>query len=525
MEITLPKRLNGSPFTINENKRLVTVVGANGSGKTRFVNQMVAEAGERAFRLSVIDALYPTKSDNTVNSVSKQYLQTVTNSPLVRANADTEFDMLLCLLAFDEMADLLSFKLENANTEDDKQKQLPVTKIDILIKLWTTIFPKSTILRSHGLIKIQNDVNKDPFNPFKMSHGEKAVFYYIGASLYAPKNSVIFVDSPTLFLHPSITQGLWNTIEDLRPDCTFVYQTHDVEFSASRSNNLTIWVRHFDIVNTAWDYEIMQPHAALSEQLILDILGTRKPVLFVEGDDTHSIDFKLYSLIFPDYTVKSMGSCNKVIETVRSFNDMATFHHLDSWGIVDRDRRTPDEVKYLRNKKILVPNVAEIENIMLLEGVVRAVARQHKKDEIRVFAKVRKGVMDMFRKDVRKQALMHTRHRVKRTIEYIVDRRFHNISELEQHVSGLIDDIKPRAIYEQYCRDFNVYLQTNDYQEVLRVYNEKSMLINTDVAQMCGLKNKEEYISSVLSILRKNGKNAEEIRKTIKKVFEIFDNE
>jgi energy-coupling factor transporter ATP-binding protein EcfA2 len=283
MEITLPKRLNGSPFTINENKRLVTVVGANGSGKTRFVNQMVAEAGERAFRLSVIDALYPTKSDNTVNSVSKQYLQTVTNSPLVRANADTEFDMLLCLLAFDEMADLLSFKLENANTEDAKQKQLPVTKIDILIKLWTTIFPKSTILRSHGLIKIQNDVNRDPFNPFKMSHGEKAVFYYIGASLYAPKNSVIFVDSPTLFLHPSITQGLWNTIEELRPDCTFVYQTHDVEFSASRSNNLTIWVRHFDIVNTAWDYEIMQPHAALSEQLILDILGTRKPVLFIEG--------------------------------------------------------------------------------------------------------------------------------------------------------------------------------------------------------------------------------------------------
>ena len=358
-----------------------------------------------------------------------------------------------------------------------------------------------------------------------MSHGEKAVFYYIGASLYAPKNSVIFVDSPTLFLHPSITQGLWNTIEELRPDCTFVYQTHDVEFSASRSNNLTIWVRHFDIVNTAWDYEIMQPHAAMSEQLILDILGTRKPVLFVEGDDTHSIDFKLYSLIFPDYTVKAMGSCNKVIETVRSFNDMATFHHLDSWGIVDRDRRTPDEVKYLRNKKILVPNVAEIENIMLLEGVVRAVARQHKKDEMRVFTKVRKGVMDMFRKDVRKQALMHTRHRVKRTIEYIVDRRFHNISELEQHVSGLIDDIRPRAIYEQYCRDFNVYLQTNDYQEVLRVYNEKSMLINTDVAQMCGLKNKEEYISSVLSILRKNGKNAEEIRKTIKKVFEIFDNE
>ena len=214
---------------------------------------------------------------------------------------------------------------------------------------------------------------------------KKLCSFYIGATLYAPANSVIFVDSPTLFLHRTITQSLWTAIEGHRPDCTFVYLTHDIEFPASRTDNITVWIRGCDIRANAWDYEIIRPHETLSDQLIIDLIGSRKPVLFVEGDDTHSLDFKLYSLIFPEYTVKAMGSCNKVIETVRSFNGIQSFHHLDSYGIVDRDRRNAKEVQYLREKKIFVPDVAEIENLMMLEGVIRTVARLRGKNDVDVF--------------------------------------------------------------------------------------------------------------------------------------------
>ena len=41
----------------------------------------------------------------------------------------------------------------------------------------------------------------------------------------------------------------------------------------------------------------------------------------------------------------------------------------------DRDRRDEKEVEYLRGKNIFVPEVAEIENILMLEPVVKAVAR------------------------------------------------------------------------------------------------------------------------------------------------------
>ena len=43
MDITLPKRIDGQqPVSLN-GRQQITVVGANGSGKTRFVNRMIAD--------------------------------------------------------------------------------------------------------------------------------------------------------------------------------------------------------------------------------------------------------------------------------------------------------------------------------------------------------------------------------------------------------------------------------------------------------------------------------------------------
>lgn len=522
MEITLPKRIDGQPATVLTGKQQITVVGANGAGKTRFINRMAQDLGDTAFQVSALNALFPIK-DNAIkaNSISAIYNTAVQNAQFVKPIAETEFEMLLYLLLNDEITDLFAYKLQMLNS--DKKLEMPRTKIDTVARLWQDIFPKNEILRGNGQIKFRNMKAGGPFKPWQLSHGEKAVFYYVGAALYAPKRSVIFVDSPTMFLHRSITQSLWTAIEGIRPDCTFVYLTHDLEFPTSRTDNITIWVRNCDIEHEAWDYTIMNPHEMLSEQLMLDILGARKPVLFVEGDNSHSIDYKLYSLIFPEYTVKPMGSCNKVIETVRSFNDIQNFHHLDSHGIVDRDRRNKEEVDYLRNKKILVADVAEIENLFLLENVVRTVARVRNKKEDYVFQKVRSTVMSMFKGELRKQALMHTRHRVKRTIEVVIDRRFQNINALEEHMLDLVNEIKPRAIYEDYCRSFNRYLQESDYKAVLRVYNQKSMLIETNIAPLCGFTKKDEYIKEVMRILKMGGKDAEIIRTEIKKCFGIGD--
>ena len=191
-----------------------------------------------------------------------------------------------------------------------------------------------------------------------------------------------------------LTASLWNRLESARADCTFVYTTHDTEFASSRNGALVVWVRDCDPADDAWDYEVLPPHSGLTQELYMTLIGARKPVLFIEGDSERSIDAKLYPLIFPDYNVRSLGSCNKVIEATRTFNDLNTPHKVESCGIVDRDRRDEAEVAYLRRKRVTVPDVAEIENMLLLVDIIAAMAESHGHWR-RGLQKVKRAVINM----------------------------------------------------------------------------------------------------------------------------------
>lgn len=516
---TMPPRIDGAPAAALPPTRRMVIVGANGAGKTRFAERMADELTDRkSFRLSALKALYDNgPSCGRAGTIDELYSRVPQQ---IADQHSTQLDRLIALLLHDEMVNLLRYKV--AMSASGQPATLPSTRLDKVIELWQEVFPGNRILIDSGRMLFSRDIDEDSdtgYSSLKLSAGEKAVFYHVAATLYAPESARIFVDSPEMFLHPQLMQALWNRIEMLRPDCTFVYTTHDLEFASSRTDAGLIWVRQFDPEAKAWDYDLLPPGSRLSDELYLAIIGSRKPVLFIEGDGIHSIDARLYPLVFKDYSVKSLGSCNKVIEATRTFNDLNSFHHLDSRGIVDRDRRDEKEVDYLRGKRIMVPEVAEIENILMLEEVVRAVAAFCRKDEQRVFEHVKASVISQFRQELKQQALLHTRHRVKRMMEYRVDGRFANINMLEDHLSSLLTEINPRGFYESFCRDFRHYISQGDYASILKVYNQKSMLPSSNVAGLCGLKNKDEYIKMILSILRQEGRGAARIRHAIMSCF------
>ncbi|MCM1484494.1 MAG: DUF4435 domain-containing protein [Muribaculaceae bacterium] len=515
--IALPPRTDGKqPLTISPEGGHIVIVGANGAGKTRFASNMASEPEARAFIIAALPAIFDRAyTDLTPGSLDCQYDQAVTDG-MIRAEGSTQFERLLALLMHHEMLNLMAYKLAHAS---DTSAVLRPTRLDTLISLWQEIFPDNHILIQSGRMLFSRGSAEDSYSSVRLSAGEKAIIYIIGAALFAPRGSAIFVDSPDMLLHPSITQSVWNRIELLRPDCMFVYTTHDLDFASSRQNARVIWVRSFNAEASTWDYEMLPTDSAISDDMYLTILGARKPVLFIEGDGRHSIDAKLYPLVFKEYTVKSLGSCNKVIEATRTFNDLTSFHHMDSRGIVDRDRRDEKEVEYLRGKGIMVPDVAEIENILMLEEVIRTVACSRGKNESKVFRRVKQAVMSQFSHDLHQQALLHTRHRVKRTMEYRIDGRFANIAMLEEHMSRLLIEIDPRGLYEDFCREFHRYLELDDYPGVLKVYNQKSMLPGSNVAGLCGLKNKDEYIRAIIDILRCDNSDAHRIRAAITKCF------
>jgi hypothetical protein len=515
MKIILPAKSNGAKPDVIDSRstHTVVIVGANGAGKTRFTNKMCEDLGESAYRLSVIDALYNNGAPDPEHNTIDRLHSLSSLSAAEKARPQSRLERLLALMMSDELLNLLQYKVAIGNGE---KAQLTPTRLDKLIHLWAEIIPDNKVLVENGKILFSRQDSDDKYNAVRLSHGERAVLYYGAAMLYAPKGSVVVIDSPEMFLHPTTIQALWNRIEQMRPDCTMVYVTHDLEFASSRHDAALLWVQSCDAAGGTWEYQIMpDSDDALTGEVYMAIIGARKPVLFIEGDE-RSIDSHLYPLIFRDYSVKSLGSCNKVIEATRTFNDLNGFHHLSARGIVDRDRRDEGEVSYLRRKNIMVPDVAEIENLLMLEDVIRAVASYMKQNPDRAAEQVKRSVLSQFRADLRSQALQHTRHRVKRTVEYRIDGRFADISALEEHINNLVTEINPRKLYEKFCRDFHSYLAKSDYNSVLRVYNQKSMLGASNVAGLCGLHDKEQYISTIIHILRGETPQAEAIRRAVR---------
>ena len=279
-----------------------------------------------------------------------------------------------------------------------------------------------------------------------------------------------------------------------------------------------MWVKSYDAEQHLWDYEILNSPNELPEDVYLDLLGSRKPILFIEGTDNRSIDVRIYTLLYPEYTVKPLGGCSKVIETTRTFNDLKSFHHIESHGIVDRDRRTNREVETLRQRNIAVPDVAEIENLLLIEPVIRIVSRRMGLNENDTFDTVRTNIIHMFAAELEQQALLHTRHRTKREIECFIDRRSHNIDDYEEHIRTLTAECTPRKLYNDLCNKFSTYVSERRYNRILRVYNQKSMLPNCGVVQLCGFANKDKYLKYILSILREESDDATNLRQAMRQV-------
>lgn len=528
MKITLPPRHDMQREVLESDAGSLIVIGANGAGKSRFTNVLVKDLAGTAVKISAVKALYVTaqRFDGLPGSIDSAYAKGL-ESKIFAQTDTTEFDRLVTLLMHEEMVNLIAYKVALSELQaSENRPELPRTCLDGVIELWQELFPGNRVLLEGGKMLFRREAEGDSYSPVRLSDGEQAVLYYIGATLRAMQGATIFVDSPTALLHPSVSGRLWDRLEALRSDCTFVYTTHDLDFASARSNAEVVWVRDYDATASTWDYSVLPPESGLPDEVYLTIIGSRRPVLFIEGDDHHSIDSKLYPLIFPNHTVKALGSCNKVIEAVRSFNGLESFHHLDSYGIVDRDRRDKAEVDYLRGRRILVPGVAEVENILMLEEIVRTVAHHKCRDERKVFEKVKHSVISSFQSELKAQAMLHTRHRVKRTVEYRIDGRFNNINSLEEHMHELVDKINPRGLYEGFCREFRSYVAEDDYASVLRVYNRKTMIASSNVATLCGVHgNRNGYLGAILDILKAGGPEADRIRKAVRKCFDLADDD
>ena len=537
MQIKLPPKKN-SPEIILDNPNKIVVIGANGSGKTRFGSAIEMSYLKNTHRISAQKSLTMPSYVSTTSKEKAEFelwyggYSTNQNDKNwyegqgkmngrwknnINTSLLNDYEKLMILLHTEEYEESLSFKEIN---KVNKKAQNPITKLDKIQIIWEKLLPHRKIIKKAGVIDVIPKGSTLSYNASEMSDGERVIFYLIGEAICAKPNSILIIDEPEMHLHKSITNALWDSIEELRTDCTFIYLTHDIDFAVTRCDSVKIWLKSYEDKDI-WDYEFIESKEGIPDEIYLEILGSRKPILFIEGEEDESIDIKLYPHIFTDFTIKPLRSCGKVIEATKTFNSFKDFHNISCKGIVDRDRRTSIDMQNLRKFGVYVPDVAEVENILLKECIIKAISIKMEKDPNAVFNQTKQNVIDKFKIELEYQVLLHTKHIIKKHLDALVSKKNKRITEFEKLIKEIPNNIDAKAIYSGIENEFQEYIDNSDYQSILKVYNLKGLLPESKVIQLLGLSNSTEYLNQLINILKKETKDSIDLRKQLREGFEM----
>ncbi len=217
-----------------------------------------------------------------------------------------------------------------------------------------------------------------PYSIAKMSDGERAALIMAADVVSAPSASVFVIDEPELHLHRSIVVPLIAALLRERPDCAFVISTHELELPSHGTDGLIVLVRGCSWSGDAvawWDVDVLPLVQEIPDELRIDLLGSRRKILFVEGKGT-SLDQPFYALLFPNASVRSRETAREVRQAVKSLRAIESLHHARAFGIVDNDSLSSEHIQRLKAEGVYALPIASIESLYYSAECLSAVAEQ-----------------------------------------------------------------------------------------------------------------------------------------------------
>jgi ABC-type lipoprotein export system ATPase subunit len=490
----------------------IVIVGANGSGKSRLGAwlELDAKQGVSVHRVSaqkVLEIPENAQSEdpdrarssllvghNNVEELLRNVGQIDSykrghrwgNNPYTRTLND--YHQLLVYL-FSQHNEVANQYLAAAK-ETSLRVEPPESKLELAKKIWENTIPHRRL--QIGANKIQaSTASNVSYQARDMSDGERVILYLAGECLAAGLGSIIIVDEPEIHLHKSIQARLWDRIEAERSDCVFVYLTHDLDFAATRVGAKKIVVTDFDGVN--WSWSEAPSIEDLPESLVLTILGSRKPVLFVEGT-SNSLDYLVYSHVYVQHTIIPIGGCENVIHAVASFSRLPNLHHIDCKGIVDKDHRTPEEIALLAEQGVFVLPYSEIENLLLCPNVLAYVSRRLSyPDANEQIAEIKVQVLNWLQTNRQRLTLSIVGRQLDRKASRFSASRSSKEVFLES-VTELRSSLDAEGLLAAADAEIQHILDQQDYQSALAIIENKGLIHQINAFFGLGSKGYVEFI-------------------------------
>lgn len=477
-------------------KNNVVIVGANGSGKSSFSRRtreilggnVVVIASQKVFSFKPVETM----------SLGNKYRQELWNyqaqDKLYKGephNNQIGEDLITVVRAlFEEKNELANDYYEG---KVDFRKESTLEKV---IKLWDEILVHRKLKTEKGNIQVlTTEGSKYPF--MFLSDGEKAVFYYIAHILLAKENSYIIVDEPENHLHLALVTKLWDVLEHARPDCQFIYLTHNLEFAVSRNNVEKIWMKKF-IAPDRWEMEPLPTNKDLPEILYMGLLGSRKPILFCEGTKA-SLDYKLYTRLFPNYTVIPVEGHLQVINYTRAFNNSYEVHGNRAIGIIDGDYHKQEQKDTWKKVSIYSLDVQEIENILCDEDVLKCAVVYFHADQANL-EKAKTKLFTELNRHIDDQCNEYTVQMINNRFKENMLKSSKDLETLKNSVKDLAEKMLENvdAFVEERKTCLRQIVETKDFAEGVKRFNNKGLvaILTTDI--------EKDYRNRVFKMLDEN---------------------
>ena len=248
------------------------------------------------------------------------------------------------------------------------------------------------------------------------------------------------------------------------------------------------------------------------KQLLSELLGIRKPILFCEGDKT-SLDYFVYTSLFKDKVVVCpVGGHTQVIQYTRAYNNLPILQGNKAFGIIDGDLMDDAYICELKNDRIYALPFNEIEMLFLTEEIIFNVLETVFSSED-VERKVRKFQEEFFKiVDREKENIVH--QKMKKYLDNILSsyriKDVQNADKMIAEVMYMVSELNVEELEKQELCKLSKIITEKNYSGMLKLCPQKKEISR-------GLANRlldSDFENKARTRLRKDVRLIQKIRKT-----------
>ncbi len=347
----------------------------------------------------------------------------------------------------------------------------------------------------------------------QLSDGERNALILSCNILCSSAGTIFFIDEPEQHLHRSIASPLLSALISERPDCAFVIFTHELSLVETIEEAKVLVLHDCSWTGenpTAWDCNLLQPNEDIPNNVRRAILGGRKKILFVEGEDT-SLDRRLYEVMYPDFTIHPAGSCSEVKQAVRGLKDSSNINWIEAYGIIDHDGRSEEDIQKLEKESIFALREFSVESLFYGESARNIIAKNKARE-------LGKEVAELLHQAKENALSVLSNHRDRlawrRCYFEIRQRAIREITKLEEISESHTNPIEisfPSPFTEELKR-FQASMEKRDIDALIARYPVRETGLLDRIAKAFHYQTSNDYESAVVACV----KNDEQFRQDLK---------